>query len=46
MKIDEEICPMPKKIDAAVMLHNPAWFNHFIFGDPKPDLTALTLPEK
>jgi len=30
----------------AVMLHNLTWFNHYIFGDPKPDLTALTLPEK
>jgi dipeptidyl aminopeptidase/acylaminoacyl peptidase len=30
----------------AVMLHNLAWFNHYIFGDPKPDLAALTLPEK
>lgn len=23
----------------AVMNHNLAWFGHFIFGDPKPDLT-------
>jgi len=30
----------------AVMEHNLAWFNHHIFGDPKPDLTALPLPEK
>ncbi len=30
----------------AVMEHNLAWFNHYIFGDPKPDLTALPLPEK
>ncbi len=26
----------------AVMQHNLAWFNHYIFGDPKPDLTAPT----
>jgi dipeptidyl aminopeptidase/acylaminoacyl peptidase len=25
----------------AVMLHNLAWFNHYIFGDPKPDLSVL-----
>ena len=25
----------------AVMLHNLAWFNHYIFGDPKPELSAL-----
>jgi len=30
----------------AVMLHNLAWFGHYIFGDPKPDLTALPAPEK
>jgi dipeptidyl aminopeptidase/acylaminoacyl peptidase len=28
------------KSQRAVMQHNLAWFNHFIFGDPKPDLTA------
>ena len=25
----------------AVMEHNLAWFNHFIFGDPKVDLTVI-----
>jgi dipeptidyl aminopeptidase/acylaminoacyl peptidase len=30
----------------AVMQHNLAWFGHYIFGDPKPDLTAPPLPEK
>ena len=30
----------------AVMQHNLAWFGHCIFGDPKPDLSALPLPEK
>jgi dipeptidyl aminopeptidase/acylaminoacyl peptidase len=30
----------------AVMQHNLAWFNHYIFGDPKPDLTAPAVPEK
>ena len=29
------------KSQRAVMLHNLAWFGHFIFGDPKPDLTAI-----
>ena len=28
----------PKSM-AAVMRHNLAWFGHYIFGDPKPDLT-------
>jgi dipeptidyl aminopeptidase/acylaminoacyl peptidase len=30
----------------AVMQHNLAWFGHYIFGDPAPDLAALPLPEK
>jgi len=30
----------------AVMLHNLAWFGHYLFGDPKPDLTAPPAPEK
>jgi len=30
----------------AVMQHNLAWFGHYIFGDPKPDLAVLPLPEK
>ena len=30
----------------AVMQHNLAWFGHYIFGDPKPDLAALPLPAK
>ena len=25
----------------AVMLHNLAWFNHYLFGDAKPDLAVL-----
>jgi len=28
------------KSQRAVMQHNLAWFNHYLFGDPKPDLTA------
>jgi dipeptidyl aminopeptidase/acylaminoacyl peptidase len=28
------------KSQRAVMQHNLAWFGHYIFGDPKPDLTA------
>ena len=30
----------------AVMQHNLAWFNHYIFGDPEPDLTSPPLPPK
>ena len=30
----------------AVMQHNLAWFNHHIFGDPKPELAAPAVPEK
>jgi dipeptidyl aminopeptidase/acylaminoacyl peptidase len=30
----------------AVMQHNLSWFNHFIWGDPLPDLTAPELPKK
>jgi dipeptidyl aminopeptidase/acylaminoacyl peptidase len=29
----------------AVMHHNLAWFNHYLFGDPLPDLSALPLPK-
>ncbi|RPJ83599.1 MAG: S9 family peptidase, partial [Acidobacteria bacterium] len=29
----------------AVMQHNLAWFNHYIFGDPLPDFTDPELPE-
>jgi dipeptidyl aminopeptidase/acylaminoacyl peptidase len=28
----------------AVMQHNLAWFNHYLFGDPLPDLSKLPLP--
>ena len=28
----------------AVMQHNLAWFNHYLFGDPKPDLSAPPIP--
>jgi dipeptidyl aminopeptidase/acylaminoacyl peptidase len=28
----------------AVMEHNLAWFNHYIFGDPRPDLAAPPVP--
>jgi dipeptidyl aminopeptidase/acylaminoacyl peptidase len=27
----------------AVMHHNLAWFNHYLFGDPLPDLSALPI---
>jgi dipeptidyl aminopeptidase/acylaminoacyl peptidase len=30
----------------AVMQHNLAWFGHYIFGDPKPDLSAPPVPAK
>jgi len=30
----------------AVMNHNLQWFNHYIFGDPKPDFASPDLPEK
>jgi dipeptidyl aminopeptidase/acylaminoacyl peptidase len=30
----------------AVMEHNLAWFNHYIFGDPRPELTAPPIPAK
>jgi dipeptidyl aminopeptidase/acylaminoacyl peptidase len=29
----------------AVMLHNLAWFNHCLWGDPLPDLASLPLPK-
>jgi dipeptidyl aminopeptidase/acylaminoacyl peptidase len=29
----------------AVMQHNLAWFNHFIFGDPLPDFANPALPQ-
>ncbi len=28
----------------AVMQYNLAWFNHYLFGDPKPNLTAPAVP--
>lgn len=30
----------------AVMQHNLTWFNHYIFGDPKPDFAKPELPKK
>jgi dipeptidyl aminopeptidase/acylaminoacyl peptidase len=30
----------------AVMQHNLGWFNHYIFGDPKPDFAKPDLPKK
>ena len=30
----------------AVMWHNLVWFNHYLWGDPAPDLDAPELPEK
>jgi dipeptidyl aminopeptidase/acylaminoacyl peptidase len=34
------------KAARAVMQHNLAWFNHYIFGDPLPDFSAPELPKK
>ncbi len=30
----------------AAMQHNLAWFNHYLFGDPKPDLVAPPVPQR
>ena len=30
----------------AVMQHNLAWFNHYLWNDPAPDFTAPALPKK
>ena len=30
----------------AVMQHNLAWFNHYIWGDPLPDFTSPAVPKK
>jgi dipeptidyl aminopeptidase/acylaminoacyl peptidase len=32
------------KASRAVMQHNLAWFNHYLWGDAKPDLSAPELP--
>ena len=34
------------KAQRAVMQHNLAWFNHYIFNDPVPDFTSPELPKK
>src|SRR5689334_20679537 len=34
------------KSQRAVMQHNLAWFNHYIWGDPLPDFTAPDVPKK
>jgi len=34
------------KSQRAVMQHNLAWFNHYIWGDPLPDFTAPDMPKK
>jgi dipeptidyl aminopeptidase/acylaminoacyl peptidase len=39
-------CITKPKSMRAVMEHNLAWFGHFIFGDPKPDLAAPPVPKK
>ncbi|MEO5859639.1 MAG: S9 family peptidase, partial [Pyrinomonadaceae bacterium] len=30
----------------AVMMHNLVWFNHYIFGEPLPDLSKPEIPKK
>jgi dipeptidyl aminopeptidase/acylaminoacyl peptidase len=30
----------------AVMQHNLSWFNHYLWGDPLPPLTAPEMPKK
>ena len=30
----------------AVMQHNLTWFNHYLWGDPKPDFSAPEMPKK
>ncbi len=30
----------------AVMQHNLAWFNHYLWGDPRPDFAAPDVPKK
>ncbi|MGH9802015.1 MAG: alpha/beta hydrolase family protein [Blastocatellia bacterium] len=30
----------------AVMMHNLGWFNHYIFGEAKPDFAKPDLPKK
>jgi dipeptidyl aminopeptidase/acylaminoacyl peptidase len=34
------------KSQRAVMTHNLGWFNHYIFGDPAPDLSHPDVPKK
>jgi len=34
------------KSQRAVMQHNLAWFNHYVWGDPLPDFTAPDMPKK
>jgi len=34
------------KAARAVMEHNLAWFGHYIFGDPRPDLGTPPVPKK
>ena len=34
------------KASRAVMQHNLAWFNHYIWGDPLPDFAAPAIPKK
>ncbi len=35
----------PKSV-RAVMQHNLSWFNHYLWGDPMPDLTKPEVPKK
>ncbi len=38
--------PNKPKLRRAIMEHNLAWFNHYIWGDPLPDFTRPEVPKK
>ncbi|MBL8292065.1 MAG: S9 family peptidase [Bryobacterales bacterium] len=38
--------PTTPKLRRAIMQHNLAWFNHYIWGDPLPDFTRPDVPKK
>jgi dipeptidyl aminopeptidase/acylaminoacyl peptidase len=39
-KGSQHVIGNPRKKRAA-MQHNLAWFNHYLWGDPRPDFTAV-----
>lgn len=38
--------PTKPKLRRAIMQHNLAWFNHYIWDDPAPDFTQPEVPKK